>query len=133
MEQLKKELRRFLVAGFSAVGTDMGSYYVLINFISHSPAKATSFILGTGVAYIINKYWTFEKKEHSMAEIARFAMLYLTTLGLNVLTNKAVLTALPGMVLAAFLCATSVSTVINFIGQKYWVFGRGTTCKATLE
>ena len=82
MNQLKKELRRFLVAGFSAVGTDMGSYYILIKYISHSPAKATSFILGTGVAYVINKYWTFEKKEHSVAEIARFAMLYLTTLGL---------------------------------------------------
>lgn len=116
-----KELQRFLVAGLSAVGTDLGSYYLLLNLFAHNIAKTISFLLGTIVAYIINKYWTFQKTEKSYPEIFRFAILYSLTLGANVLTNKFVLDN-TGVVLLAFLFATGVSTVLNFIGQKFWVF-----------
>jgi putative flippase GtrA len=121
MTKLKKELSRFLVAGFSAVGTDLGSYYVLLNLLPHDPAKAISFILGTIVAFIINKYWTFEKHETSVSQILKFGILYTLTLGANVMTNNLVLD-LSRHVLLSFLIATGVSTVLNFIGQKWWVF-----------
>lgn len=121
MSQLKKELKRFLVAGFSAVGTDLGTYYLLLNFFPHDVAKAISFLLGTIVAFVINKYWTFEKHEKSYREIWQFALLYSVTLIANVLTNKIVL-EYTELVFLAFLIATGVSTILNFIGQKFWVF-----------
>ena len=91
MSKIKKELKRFLVAGVSAVGTDLAAYYILLNFLTPGVSKAISFLLGTIVAYVINKYWTFEKHEKSFKEIAMFAILYSFTLGINVLTNKIVL------------------------------------------
>ncbi len=121
MSKIKKELKRFLVAGLSAVGTDLIAYFILLNFLSHDVAKGTSFLLGTIVAYIINKYWTFEKHEKSYAEIMQFGFLYTMTLGANVITNKIVLEN-TSIVFLAFLIATGVSTVLNFIGQKWWVF-----------
>lgn len=121
MSQLKKEVKRFLVAGFSAVGTDLGTYYLLLNFFQHDIAKTISFLLGTIVAFIINKYWTFEKHERSYKEIFQFAILYSVTLGANVATNKFVLEQTE-LVFFAFLVATGVSTVLNFLGQKFWVF-----------
>lgn len=121
MSKIKKELLRFLVAGVSAVGTDLVTYYILLNFLTPGVSKAISFLLGTIVAYIINKYWTFEKHEKSVREIAQFAVLYSCTLGINVLTNKMVLDN-TSIVFLAFLVATGVSTVLNFIGQKFWVF-----------
>jgi len=121
MSQIKKELKRFLVAGLSAVGTDLVSYYLLLNFLSHDVAKGISFLLGTIVAYIINKYWTFEKHEKSYTEILKFTILYSLTLGANVMTNKMIL-EMTETVLLAFLVATGVSTILNFIGQKWWVF-----------
>lgn len=121
MSKLNKELQRFIVAGLSAVGTDLGCYYLLLNLFVHNVAKTISFLLGTIVAYIINKYWTFQKSEKSYSEILRFAILYSLTLSANVLTNKLVLDK-TGIVLLAFLFATGVSTVLNFIGQKFWVF-----------
>jgi len=63
MSQIKKELKRFLVAGISAVGTDLVTYYILLNYFNTDFSKGISFLLGTIVAFIINKYWTFEKKE----------------------------------------------------------------------
>lgn len=121
MNKIKKEIKRFLIAGFSAVGTDLISYYILLIFLSHTISKTFSFILGTIVAFIINKYWTFEKYEKNSSEIIKFIILYSTTLGANVLTNKIMLN-LTKMVFLSFLVATGVSTILNFIGQKWWVF-----------
>lgn len=121
MSKIKKELKRFLVAGMSAVTTDLIGYYILLNFLTHDIAKGISFLLGTVVAFIINKYWTFEKHEKSYKEIIQFGILYTFTLGANILTNKIALD-LTDMVFFAFLVATGVSTVLNFIGQKWWVF-----------
>ena len=121
MSKIKKELKRFLVAGLSAVGTDLVMYYILLNFMPHDISKAVSFLLGTVVAFVINKYWTFEKHEKSYKEMLKFGMLYSVTLGANVLTNKIVID-ITQIVFLAFLVATGVSTVLNFLGQKFWVF-----------
>ena len=121
MSKIKKELKRFLVAGLSAVGTDLVTYYILLNFLPHDISKAVSFLLGTVVAFVINKYWTFEKHEKSYKEIAKFGILYSLTLGANVMTNKMIL-EYTSLIFLAFLVATGVSTVLNFIGQKWWVF-----------
>lgn len=121
MSKTKKELKRFIVAGFSAVGIDLGIYYLLLNFLPNYLSKGISFLSGTVVAFIINKYWTFEKNEKSYIEIIRFGFLYSITLGANVLINKMVLEN-SGIVILSFIVATGVSTVLNFIGQKFWVF-----------
>jgi putative flippase GtrA len=121
MSDLKKELKRFIVAGVSAVATDLGAYYLLLNFFNVNLAKGISFVCGATVAFIINKYWTFEKKEKSIHELIKFAFLYLGTLGMNILTNHIVLD-ISNIVLLGFLTATGVSTVLNFVGQKWWVF-----------
>ena len=121
MNKVKKELKRFLVVGISAVTIDLTTYYLLLDFLSHDIAKAISFLLGTIFAFVINKYWTFEKHKKSYTEVFQFGVLYSVTLGFNVLTNKMVIDNTQ-MVFLAFLIATGVSTVLNFIGQKWWVF-----------
>ena len=121
MSKIKKELIRFLTAGLSAVGTDLLTYYILLSFLSNNFAKAISFFLGTLVAFIINKYWTFERIERSYCEVLKFTLLYSVTLVLNVTTNSLIL-EYTSFVFLAFYVATGVSTVLNFIGQKWWVF-----------
>ena len=121
MSDVKKELKRFVIAGFSAVSTDLGIYYLLMNLFNVNFSKGISFLSGATVAFLINKYWTFQKKERSFNEIIKFAILYLVTLGLNVLTNHIILD-FSKIVILAFLVATGVSTILNFIGQKWWVF-----------
>ena len=117
----KKELLRFLIAGFSAVGMDLMSYNLLLSFLNYNFAKGISFLLGTAVAFLINKYWTFEKYKKSYVEILKFCLLYSLTLIINIVTNHYVLISLD-LVFLAFLIATGTSTVINFLGQKFWVF-----------
>lgn len=122
MKKLKKELSRFLLAGISAVGTDLIIYYILFRYLGHDIAKGTSFLAGTVVAYIINKYWTFEKHTTSYSEVARFFILYSITLIANIGTNKLILSISNNKIFLAFLIATGISTIMNFCGQKWWVF-----------
>ena len=132
---LKKQLSRFIVAGCCAVGTDCLFYYILSHFINLSLSKGISFLIGTIAAYLINKYYTFEQSKKSKSEVVRFFALYLTTLAANIAVNKLcliILTAIFKYIVAlnnfesvklfAFLCATGTSTILNFIGQKFWVF-----------
>lgn len=117
----KQQLGKFVVSGFIAVAVDFGSYYLLIDYIGHNISKGISFLIGSVVAYLLNKFWTFEANEFSGAQMLRFFFLYVTTLGVNVLVNKSVL-AVFNSVFFGFLCATGASTVLNFLGQKFWVF-----------
>ena len=72
MSILTKQIRRFFIAGISAVFTDFSSYYVMLNFFNNDIAKTFSFILGSLVAFTINKYWTFEKFAKSFLELFKF-------------------------------------------------------------
>lgn len=118
----KRELTRFLITGCSATAVDFAIYYFLKNTISPSISKAVSFMCGTAVTFVLSKYWTFEVKERSVKEVIRFAFLYSSTLALNVFMNKLVLLIFPEWYFFAFLCSTGTSTIVNFIGQKWWVF-----------
>ena len=118
----KKQLSRFLVAGCSAVGTDLATYSLLLQLLPPSFAKGGSFLLGTIVAYVINKYWTFEKASQPASDALKFGALYAVTLGANVGVNHFSLWLIPGALPLAFLAATGTSTFLNFLGQKYWVF-----------
>lgn len=124
---LKRELLLFLVSGCSAVATDATVYFGLFHLgIAHAIAKSLSFCAGSFVAYILNKYLTFSSPERSTSEVVRFALLYLTTLGVNTAINSGALWLLgTHMSVLAFLLATGTSTVLNFLGQKYFVFNKG--------
>lgn len=119
---MKREIFWFLISGFSAVGVDLCTYYTLLQWLDKSPAKGISFVTGSAAAFILNKYLTFQKKDHLADELWKFAVLYSMTLAANVAVNKVVLFVFPEFTFFAFLCATGTSTILNYIGQKFWVF-----------
>lgn len=118
----KKELVRFLFGGGSAVIVDYLTYHLFMSAgIGMDVAKGTSFVCGAAVGFIINKLWTFESRRFSKGEILRYIILYSCTAVINAMVNRVTLMAVPVETLG-FLCATGVSTVLNFLGQKYFVF-----------
>ena len=117
-----KELLRFFVGGGSAVVTDFVLYRLLVSMgLNLSVSKGVSFMCGASIGFIINKLWTFESKQFSKGEVLRYIILYAVTAVINALVNKVLLT-LFGITILAFLCATAVSTILNFLGQKFFVF-----------
>lgn len=118
-----KEIWKFLVGGGSAVLTDAVAYALLKQYIDLSVAKAVSYISGATVGFIINKKWTFESKYFKISEVIKYVVLYAFSAFANTVVNRLVLHLIPS-VSFAFLCATGVSTVINFLGQKFFVFSK---------
>lgn len=122
-ERIKiKEILKFLVAGTTAVIVDFALYRLLVYvgfFVLLS--KAISYVAGATVGFIINKLWTFESKHFSPLEIIHYIALYAISACANALVNKLVL-VLSAWTIFAFLCATGTSMIMNFFGQKYFVF-----------
>lgn len=117
-----KELLRFLVGGGSAVIVDFVFYRVFVHVGGDmSVSKAISYVLGAVAGFVINKFWTFESNKLSIGEIGRYIILYVCSAVINAGVNKLVMIMF-SMTLFAFLCATGVSTIINFLGQKFFVF-----------
>lgn len=116
-----REILKFLVGGGSAVLVDAIVYAVLKNTIDLSIAKAISYIAGAIVGFIINKLWTFESKGFKFDEIWKYVVLYAVSALANTIVNRLVLVIIPNIVFA-FLCATGTSTIMNFLGQKFFVF-----------
>ena len=99
----------------------------------------------------MNKFWTFKQPLHSKREISAFFALYTFSMLVNTSVNSVCLQLIPkwthqwamanpsvegvtagvllpllahprSIKLMAFVLATGTSTIINFIGQKFWVF-----------
>jgi len=140
ISEFKKQIIKFGLIGFLAVFVDMGVYYVLLNSFPDSlreviypeaVAKSVSFMCGTFVTYNLNKIWTWRKRDSSNSRFVKFMLLY----GLSMLVNVAVNTFLlfvlheykdiidlPNKYFIAFVGATGTSAMLNFVGQKIWVF-----------
>jgi putative flippase GtrA len=127
---VKHELVRYLVSGISAVCTDMLTYTLLLPSMGPSPSKTISFITATVVAYFLNKFWTFKQVEHSWPQMFKFGALYSTSLIANVAVNRTAIFIIEQYVKQllsveyqlSWLLATGTSTVLNYVGQKFWVF-----------
>ena len=116
------QIVKFLLTGVLVVGIDVGVYSLLIHWLPHAVSKAISFTVGGVATYLINKYWTFEQKTPSPAEVGRFCLGNGAALILNVSTNELVLRATGGAVLLAVAAATALTAVFTFFVFKHWVF-----------
>ncbi|WP_425548592.1 GtrA family protein [Allohahella marinimesophila] len=99
----------------------MLGYFLLSLYIDYNVAKGISFCLGSIVAYVLNNIWTFKVTKFTHVNVMKFSLLYITTFLFNVAINALVFLAFEIKFLA-FLFATGVSAVLNYVGLKYWVF-----------
>ncbi len=117
------EIVKYICVGGGAVLIDFIAYMIMIERLgmNHSVSKGISYILGALFAFVINKLWTFESKRKTHEAFIRFVLLYAATFTANVLINATFLWI--GFVpVIGFAFATVTSVVLNYVGQKYWVF-----------
>jgi putative flippase GtrA len=111
---MKKELTKYIIVGISAVATDFVTYRLLLLVVTLSVAKTLSYILGMIVA--------FKSERNVQKDMVKFVSVYMLSLFLNVSINHSILYLFPFAITFAFIIATGVSVITNYIGQKYWVF-----------
>lgn len=124
---IKREFGIFLIVGSLTVLVDFAVYRGLLwlDVTSIDLAKGVSFLAGTVFAYFANRFWTFGHQSIAAGSVGRFAALYLSTLIANIAVNALALKVLidvPSSLQWAFLLATGVSAILNFLGMKFFVF-----------
>lgn len=141
LPDVHKEFIKFVMIGTMSVMVDLVLYYIFLEIFpekfmilltNEMVAKALSFIGGLAVTYYFNLYWTWKLRGYPQGGfMIKFIILYSGSLVLNVFTNSAflyimhnwdVLSSIPYKYLVAFVVATAVSGILNFVGQKFWVF-----------
>ena len=120
------EVSRFVVVGGSTVIIDLISYTVLLLVGFHSfYSKGLSFSFGATFAYFANLKVTFRRNNYGIRQFISFILLYLLTLGVNVVSNELILNkfdAKISTIIIAFLAATLISASLNFLGMKFIIF-----------
>lgn len=124
--RITKQLQYYIPIGFLTVFLD----YILYTFLKKimlniSEAKAVSFIAGTFFSFLANRMYTFKSLSNIWVNLYKYIILYATTLYINVTINKFLLnyfiyTNLKVQI--AFVVATTISAIMNFLGMKYFVF-----------
>jgi putative flippase GtrA len=135
------EIKLFIVVRLLTILLDFLAYRGLLWFdvfdrfsptVNIDISKMSGFFIGTLFAYFANKYWTFGHQNQASGTFWRFLIIYLLTIGTNVLVNSLALKSVTfiafigaqeiGRVFFAFILATLISTVVSFVGMKFYVF-----------
>ncbi len=137
-------LTKFGVVGGLSFFIDLAIYYTLSQFVPTYIAKATAIIMATMVNYYLNKSWTWGKNDKNSQRLFKYLFLYAISGTINVLANEYFLLNLPHSFLSldiisaenvtkplaavkinkffAVIIATVLGMIVNFLGQKIWVF-----------
>jgi len=128
----RRQLSRFVIVGLLCVATDGVVYAVAGRCgLSQDLAKGVGYLAGMALGFVLNKAWTFGSRRAAGSEAATYVALYAITLLVNIGLNHATLTVIAGRLVPsaaaalAFLVATGVTTVLNYLGMRYITFRRG--------
>lgn len=119
---LDKSVIKFLVVGGCCTFIDYSIYMMIVDKIGALGGKGISMGCSMIINYLLNKYWSFDaKKTKKGKEITRYILSQVANITVNMSINFIVLSVI-GQKTIAFLCATGVAMIVNYLLQRFWVF-----------
>lgn len=120
--KLENEILLFIVIGGLATIVDFIIYSYLLTFFSINISKLISMLSSSLFSYFMNKIFTFNKgKNYNSKYLLKYYIVFL----INLLTNISVnyyICKWTSIKILAFILATLFGVIVNFIGQKFYVF-----------
>lgn len=123
-EELKKIIK-FLFTGGVATAIDFVIYFVVSQWINVTLAKTISMCLSCTYSYCINKAWTFRVKEKTnKAYVMKYVFSQVVNIVVNVVSNT-IIYNMTEKKFIAYILATGIAMVCNYILQRFFVFRKG--------
>lgn len=122
MNNLLKQLMRYIIVGIIVVCIDFGSYKFLINIFDFdvSISKRFSYIIGALFSFFLNKTITFKSCTVKLEEPLLFIIVYFIGFVSNSFVHDILINYFKGNI--PFYVSTLSSIMINYLGQKFIVF-----------
>lgn len=115
---------RFVLVGAVGAMIDYGSSKLLVALgVPDGALRALSFALGSTVAYLLNRRWTFASSR-SLGEAARAAAVYSSTFVLVIAVFVTMKDFLPEQHTISWAVSQGIGTSCNFLLQRRFVFRR---------
>ena len=128
-DRLAQPVKFLLVGVINTIvgyGVMFGAYNLL--HLDYWVSSAANYVIGSICSFLLNKYFTFQAREFSVAELVRFIICilvcYLVGYGIARPVVRFIFQAVRPTVQdnLAMLGGSGVFTVLNFFGQKFFVF-----------
>ena len=119
---------KFTIVGFGNLFISLITYYILVFFsINYQIANIGGFITGSLNGYIWNKIWVFKNSKRSVSSIMKFYLAYLSTWLLSALLLYVWVEKMKISDKIAPVINVFITTPINYLLNKYWVFNKKIT------
>ena len=120
--KLENQILIFIIIGGLATTIDFVIYNYLFSFFSINASKLISMLSSSLFSYFMNKIFTFNKgKNYNSKYLIKFYIIFLLNLLTNIFVNYYVY-KWTSIKILAFILATLFGMIVNFIGQKFYVF-----------
>lgn len=130
MKLIDKTTIKFLIVG--VINTLVGTSVMFLSYnlldLSYWISSAANYVIGSIVSYFLNKYFTFQHKERSLKNVLKFAgnitLCYLLAYGIAKPLVHVILSGFSVKLQenGAMLCGMGLFVVLNYIGQRFFVF-----------
>lgn len=114
---------KFAIVGLGNLFVSLITYYILVYFsINYQIANIGGFITGSLNGYIWNKIWVFKSSKKNGSSIIKFYLTYLSTWFLSALLLYIWIEVFKISDIIAPVINVFITTPINYLLNKYWVF-----------
>lgn len=122
--EIFKQLRRFLVIGGIAtiISYSVFSFSIRVLSLHYIFANILAFLISITFSYHMNKRWSFEVAEQQSSHLTQYLTLYLFSLVVGTTILRITIGLLNIIPEIAFIISLCFTTVINFVGTKFFVF-----------
>lgn len=130
LKYLDKTALKFILVGVINTIVGTATMFLMYNLLhaSYWVSSASNYIVGSIVSYFLNKYYTFQSKDNSLGSIVRFvvniSICYLIAYGVAKPVAAWIFSAFSQTVRdnMAMLAGMGLFVVLNYIGQRFFVF-----------
>lgn len=119
-----------LLIRYFITGLLVGIFYVLFGYmlsnwvgLSVPIAVTLSYIVTTPIAFTLQKKFTFKSANALSEEFPRFIAVGMLLLGLSTVAHKFVILPIP--LILKLLAFWLLSSILNFVAYRFWVFSIG--------
>ena len=121
---------KFILVGIINTIVGTGTMFLFYNVFhtGYWVASASNYIVGSIVSYLLNKYFTFQNKDKSKNSIFKFIInisgCYLIAYGIAKPCAAVLLSSFSQVIKenVAMLIGMCLFVVLNYFGQRFWVF-----------